>query len=147
MIDETVTVLLVEDDDIDAETVFRSFKKLKIGNPVRHARDGEEALEILRGTNGAEPIEGPVIVLLDLNMPRLGGHGFLREIRNDPVLGETVVFVLTTSNADEDLHKAYKKNVAGYIVKYEAGKGFIDAVKMLRQFWQVVTFPYPRATA
>lgn len=144
MINDTVTVLLVEDDDIDAETVVRSFNKLKIGNPVRHARDGEEALEILRGENGFAPIDGPYVVLLDLNMPRLNGHDFLTEIRNDPMLDQTVVFVLTTSSAEEDCHKAYKKNVAGYIVKQEAGKGFIEAVKMLEQFWHVVTFPNSR---
>lgn len=143
MINDTVTVLLVEDDDIDAETVIRSFKQMKIANPVRHARDGEEALEILRGENGVEPIAGSFVVLLDLNMPRLGGHDFLTEIRNDPKLDQTVVFVLTTSSADEDRYKAYKKNVAGYIVKHEAGKGFVEAVKMLEHFWHVVTFPNP----
>lgn len=147
MINDTVTVLLVEDDDIDAETVRRSFDKLKIINPVRHARDGEEALDILRGKNGAELIDGPFVVLLDLNMPRLGGHGFLTEIRDDPELNQTVVFVLTTSKADEDRHKAYAKNIAGYIVKQEAGKGFVEAIKMLKYFWQVVTLPNPKAAA
>jgi CheY-like chemotaxis protein len=81
------------------------------------------------------------VVLLDLNMPRLGGHDFLTEIRNEPKLEQTVVFVLTTSSADEDRYKAYKKNIAGYIVKNEAGKGFVEAIKMLGHFWQVVTFP------
>ena len=75
---------------------------MKIANPVRHARDGEEVLEILRGQNDAEPIVGSFVVLLDLNMPRLGGHDFLTEIRNEPKLEQTVVFVLTTSSADED---------------------------------------------
>jgi len=144
---DTVQVLLVEDDDIDAETVKRSFQKMKIGNPIRHARDGEEALEMLRGENGAEPIIGPFVVLLDLNMPRLGGHDFLAEIRKDPILRETVVFVLTTSNAGDDRTKAYKKNVAGYIVKHEAGTGFIEAIKMLQQFWRVVTLPNAGAAA
>ncbi len=147
MNNDSVTVLLVEDDDIDAETVIRSFNKMKIANSVRHARDGEEALEILRGANGAEPIDGPFVILLDLNMPRLGGHDFLTELRNDPVLDQTLVFVLTTSSADEDRYKAYKKNIAGYIVKHEAGKGFIEAVKMLEQFWHVVTFPNPNKAA
>jgi len=147
MTNETVTVLLVEDDDIDAETVIRSFNKLKIGNPVRHARDGEEALDILRGANGSEPIEGPFIILLDLNMPRLDGHEFLTELRNDPELNQAVVFVLTTSKADEDRHKAYKMNVAGYIVKQETGSGFIEGVIMLEQFFRVVGFPNPKAAS
>ena len=102
MINDTVTVLLVEDDDIDAETVIHSFKQMKIANPVRHARDGEEALEILRGQNDAQPIVGSFVVLLNLNMPRLGGHDFRTEIRNDPKREQAVVFVLTTLSADED---------------------------------------------
>ena len=102
MINDTVTVLLVEDDDIDAETVIHSFKQMKIANPVRHARDGEEALEILRGQNDAEPNVGSFVVFLDLNMPRLGGYDFRTEIRNDPKLEQAVVFVLKTLSADED---------------------------------------------
>ena len=74
-------------------------------------------------------------------MPRLGEYDFRTEIRNDPKLEQAVVFVLTTSSADEDWYKAYKKNIAGYIVKNEAGKGFVEAIKMLEYFWQVVTFP------
>ena len=74
-------------------------------------------------------------------MPRLGGHDFRTEIRNDPKREQAVVFVLTTLSADEDWYKAYKKNIAGYIVKNEAGKGFVEAIKMLEHFWQVVTFP------
>lgn len=147
MINETVTVLLVEDDDIDAETVIRSFNKLKIGSPVRHARDGEEALDILRGANGSEPIEGPFVILLDLNMPKLDGHEFLTELRNDPKLNQAVVFVLTTSKADEDRHKAYKRNVAGYIVKQETGSGFIEMIEMLEQFLHVVVFPNPNTAS
>lgn len=144
MTKDIVTVLLVEDDDIDAETVIRSFKSLKLDNPIRHARDGEEALDILRAENGAEPIKGPFVVLLDLNMPRLGGHDFLVEIRNDPSLDQIVVFVLTTSSADEDRYKAYKKNIAGYIVKHDAGNGFVEAIRLLEQFGRVVTFPEPK---
>ena len=77
-----VTILLVEDDDIDAETVRRALEELKIGNPLRVARDGLEGLEILRGENGHEAIEKPYLILLDLNMPRMNGLEFLAAIRS-----------------------------------------------------------------
>ena len=136
-----VTVLLVDDDDIDAESVTRSFRKLKISNPIQRVRDGEQALHVLRGTGGLEKIEKPVVVLLDLNMPKLNGHEFLNELRGDPELDETVVFVLTTSDAEVDRLRAYKRQVAGYILKQKAGDGFVEALKMLEHYWQIVSFP------
>lgn len=138
---DPVTVLLVDDDDIDVETVTRSFRKLKISNPIRRVRDGEQALHALRGTGSLEKIEKPVVVLLDLNMPKLDGHEFLNELRSDPELDETIVFVLTTSDAEVDRLRAYKRQVAGYILKQDAGDGFVEALKLLEHYWRVVTFP------
>jgi CheY-like chemotaxis protein len=137
----TATILLVEDDEIEAEAVTRAFGRCRIANPIRYARDGLEALDILRGTNGQTVLEGPYIILLDINMPRMNGLEFLDTIRADSHLKRAIVFMLTTSSADEDMTRAYEKNVAGYIVKNRAGDGFLKAVTMLDHYWRVVELP------
>lgn len=137
----TINLLLVEDDEIDVKAIKRAFKELKIANPMRVARDGLEALDILRGTNGQEPLARPYMILLDLNMPRMDGLEFLQELRADPALRQAIVFVLTTSRAEEDRMRAYEKNVAGYMVKSAAGRSFLDALAMLDHYWRVVEMP------
>jgi CheY-like chemotaxis protein len=139
--EETVTVLLVDDDDVDVQAVRRAFRKAKIANPVEVARDGVEALAILRGEEGHDPIQRPYIIILDLNMPRMDGREFLTELRNDPQHHDAVVFVLTTSQADEDRAASYDKNVAGYIVKSDVGKGFLNVINLLDCYWRVVLLP------
>lgn len=141
MTGKTVTVLLVDDDDVDVMALQRMFKKQKIANPVRVASDGREALDILRGDNGAEQIARPYLILLDLNMPRMNGIELLDEIRSDPTLASSLVFVLTTSQDETDRWKAYKRNVAGYLVKSNPADGFINAVQMLDHYWRVIEFP------
>ena len=131
------TVLLIEDDDIDAKSVERAFKKLKIGNPIIRAKDGVMALELLRDGN----VSRPNLILLDLNMPRMGGIEFLAELRQDDNLRNSVVFVLTTSKDDQDKLAAYEKNIAGYIVKENLQLGFSDLVNLLDCYWKIVELP------
>jgi CheY-like chemotaxis protein len=123
-----VTILLVDDDDVDAIGVVRALKKLKISNPVVRAHDGVEALELLRHPTA---IQRPYMVLLDINMPRMNGLEMLAQLRSDPQLVRAVVFVLTTSHEDEDKLGAHEKNVAGYIVKNHVGDGFLRAMELL----------------
>ena len=130
-------ILLVEDDDIDALSVIRAFSRLKIANPIVRAKDGIEALEILKN----QEIEHPYLILLDLNMPRMGGLELLNTLRNDPSLETSVVFVLTTSKDDEDKLAAYKQHIAGYIVKEKLDDGFEDLVKLLDHYWRLVELP------
>ena len=137
----TVTILLVDDDKVDAMAVKRSFRELHIANPVVGARNGVEALELLRGENGCEKVPSPCLVLLDLNMPRMGGLEFLEELRADPSLRRTLVFVMTTSAADEDKIRAYDKNVAGYVLKHRPGQSFLESISMLEHYWRIVEFP------
>lgn len=132
-----ITLLLLEDDDIDAMAITRALDKMNIGNNIIRACDGLEGLELLRG--GAVP--SPYIILLDLQMPRLTGLEFLEEIRQDPVLDKSIVFVLTTSKSDEDITASYKKNIAGYFLKENVGEEFLDIVKMLKGYWKIVLFP------
>ena len=137
----TVNILLVEDDDVDVEAVRRGLKRQKIANPLTVAADGIEALAILRGEGDRTPLAKPFIILLDLNMPRMSGLEFLEALRADPVLSNSVVFVLTTSKDDEDKTQAYKQHVAGYIVKENVGTAFVDLVTMLDCYWRVVELP------
>jgi CheY-like chemotaxis protein len=132
-----VTIFLVDDDEIDAMTVERGFLKQRISNPVVRASDGLEALEMLRSGS----IKPPFIILLDLQMPRMGGLEFIREIRQDPELKSCVIFVLTTSRHDEDVLASYSLNIAGYILKENTGEEFLDIINMLQGYWKVVLLP------
>lgn len=132
-----VTLFLIEDDDVDAMSITRAFKKMYISNEIIRANDGLEALELLQG--GAIP--SPYIILLDLQMPRMNGLEFLEQIRQDPNLAQSTVFVLTTSKSDEDMTASYKKNIAGYFVKEQVGEGFLDIVNLLQGYWKIVHFP------
>ncbi len=131
------SILLVEDDDIDAESVKRALKKLKVGNALVRARDGVEALEMLDGGLISEPY----LILLDLNMPRMNGIEFLRELRSNPEHTHAVVFVLTTSKDDEDKIAAYQEHIAGYILKLTLDQGFNELVSMLDHYWRIVELP------
>ncbi|PHS18306.1 MAG: two-component system response regulator [Kangiella sp.] len=132
-----VTILLVEDDDVDAQGIMRSFKKRKIGNNIIRARDGVEALEMLN--NG--DVSHPNIILLDLQMPRMNGLEFLTKIRNDDKLKSSVVFILTTSKADSDIVASYEQFVAGYFVKDDVGSNFSDMIDMLEGYWKIAYLP------
>lgn len=141
---KAVTILLVDDDVIDVKSIKRAFVKARIGNPVVVAGNGEEALEILRGQNGREQIERPYLILLDINMPRMGGLQFLKVLRADNEIADSVVFILTTSDDDADRLSAYDHNVAGYILKSQVGKDFLELISMLDHYWKIVEFPIDR---
>lgn len=132
-----VSLLMVEDDDIDATALKRALHKLKLLNPVYRARDGLEAIELLR----AGEIPTPYIILLDLNMPRMNGLEFLEELRADPILTHAVVFVLTTSKSDEDILAAYREHVAGYLFKQRMDNDFLQVVSLLNHYWRIVEMP------
>jgi CheY-like chemotaxis protein len=136
-----VTLLLIEDDQVDAEAIQRAFRKQRIANPFVVFRDGVEALRALRGEPDAPEVPHPFIILLDINMPRMNGIEFLRALRADPDLHRSIVFVLTTSEREEDKLEAYNGHVAGYVVKSRAGEDFLRVVQMLRAYWRIVEFP------
>lgn len=134
-----LSILLVEDDEVDIMNVKRAFKKNNISNPLLVAHNGLEALEILQTSQPVIP--RPKIVLLDLNMPKMGGIEFLKEIRKDAELNSLSVFVMTTSNEDSDKVDAFNLNVAGYIVKPLSMDRFIAAVSTLNSYWTLCEFP------
>ena len=138
---KTAQLLHVEDDDLCLMGLERAFKAAKIANPIHFALDGIEALEMLRGTNGRTRLPRPFIVLLDLSMPRMDGIEFLKEMRKDEELKKSIVFIMTTSNADEDKVAAYNLGVAGYILKSNPANAFLEATSLLDTYWRVVEFP------
>lgn len=133
-----VRILLIEDDEIDAMAVSRAFDRNRILNEIVRAKDGVEGYERLQELR-QQP--GAVIVLLDLNLPKLNGIQFLERLREDPHLKGTVVFVLTTSDDDRDKAAAYDNFVAGYMVKSHVGRDFLNLMTMLDAYWRVVEFP------
>lgn len=136
-----VHLLLIEDDQVDAEAIQRALRQQRIANPFIVVPDGVEALKALRGEDGYDPVPRPYLILLDLNMPRMNGIEFLQAIRQDPELQRSIVFVLTTSDREEDKLAAYEEHVAGYILKSRAGEDFLEVVKLLRTYWRIVEFP------
>lgn len=139
---KAVNILLVEDDMVDVMNVKRAFKKNNISNPLHVAENGVEALDMLKGQNGKPKITpSPKIILLDLNMPKMGGIEFLREIRADDNFKNISVFVMTTSNEDNDKVEAFKLNVAGYILKPLSMENFVNAVSTLHNYWMLCEYP------
>lgn len=140
MIPPNIDILLVEDDDVDAEAVRRGFVKANISGNIRRVSNGLQALEYLESPNG--PLRhGSYIILLDLKMPRMNGIEFLRSLRQNERLKRSVVFVLTTSNDERDRGEAYSEGIAGYVTKSKAGIDFRELIAMLDQYSQVVEFP------
>jgi CheY-like chemotaxis protein len=133
-----LNILLVEDDEVDVMNVRRAFKKNNIGNPLWVAGNGLDALALLRGP---EIPRERRLILLDLNMPRMNGIEFLRELRADPELGLTPVVVLTTSDDERDRVDAYNLNVAGYILKPVTFVSFVEAMATLNKYWTLVEMP------
>jgi CheY-like chemotaxis protein len=138
MDERVLNILLVDDDEVDILNVKRAFAKANIGNPMFVASNGIEALELLR--SGQIPTTRRLI-LLDINMPRMNGIEFLREIRKDPDLQHLTVVVLTTSNEDRDRIEAYQLNVAGYLIKPVTFMNFVDVMATLNKYWTVMEMP------
>jgi CheY-like chemotaxis protein len=138
-----LNILLAEDDELDVMNVQRAFKKNNIANPLHVACNGVEALEMLRGQNGEPPAvpEDRRLILLDLNMPRMGGIEFLRELRADPKLKHITEVVLTTSDEERDKVDAYNLNVAGYILKPVTLSAFVEIMATLNKYWTVNELP------
>ena len=136
-----LSILLVDDDEVDVLTLKDAFDENDMQNRVYQACDGVEALAMLRGEGDLQPLPWPLLILLDLNMPRMNGIEFLQALRADPQLHQSVVFVLTTSMSERDLEQAYQQHIAGYTVKSNTGESFTDLVRLIKAYRAVVQFP------
>jgi CheY-like chemotaxis protein len=127
-----VEILLVEDDDVEIMSVRRALSTLDVPHRLVVARDGLEALCWMQGENGIATSGAPFVIFLDINMPRMNGIEFLRELRADLRFASTAVVILTTSTADADRQRASAANVADYIVKSALGHGFASFTEAIR---------------
>lgn len=133
-----VNLLVVEDDPVDLETLRRALLRTKHPYQCVNAKDGIEALAILR--QGSAPATRRLI-LLDIGMPRMNGLEFLHELRDDPALASTPVVILTTSTAEEDRREAFELHVAGYLVKPVRFESFVELVDGLMEYWSHAELP------
>lgn len=137
-----MNVLLVDDDEITRECICRGFKRAGAEFPIIQAADGREAIEILRGQSPEKRVEQPLIVLLDLNMPRMSGFEFLSELRADLRLRDTAVFVLTTSDDETDKEYAHRLCISGFMVKSQVGPQYSKAAHLLMSYTAAISPPY-----
>lgn len=133
-------ILVIEDDDVDVICLRRAFSKTQTDAVLHFASDGLEALEMLNG-EGRKPLDIlPTLILLDLNMPKMGGLEFLQAMRKEAGLKKIPVFVLTTSRQERDVQGAYMHNVAGYIVKPMSTAEFQGTLQTLIEYWDICEF-------
>ena len=145
MLKEIRTILLVEDDPADAEMTMDALREAHLANPIVHVEDGIEALDYLRRAGAyADRTEGhPVVVLLDIKMPRMDGIEVLREIRTHEDTRRIPVVILSSSREERDLAASWDLGVNAYVVKPVDADQFFEAVQALGQFWAVMNQARP----
>ena len=136
------TILLVEDNPDDEALTLRAFKKSDIRNKVVVLRDGAEALAYLFPGNG-DTVPRPALILLDLNLPKVGGLEVLRRMRADERTQMIPVVVLTSSKLDEDILDSYRNGANAYVRKPVNFSDFAEAVRTLGVFWLLLNEPVP----
>lgn len=140
--DRAIEILLIEDNPGDVLLTQEAFRSAKVLNNIHVARDGEEAMAFLNREEGYEKSVRPDLILLDLNLPRVDGREVLERIKQSTSLRSIPVMVLTSSEADQDVLKAYDSYASGYIVKPISMDQFIKVVMAIENFWfSVVTLP------
>jgi len=131
------TILFVEDEDTDIVHFKRLAKKSGLDNNTLYAEHGEKALDLLRSQPSTHGV-CQSIVLTDINMPGMTGHELIEDIRKDPKIKNSIIFVISTSDLDSDMQRAYENNVAGYFIKDPAGASFAEVVAMLGHYRSAV---------
>jgi CheY-like chemotaxis protein len=139
-------LLLIDDDEVDREAVGRGFDVSGIPHVITVAKNGVEALAVLHASADL-PAGRPHLILLDLNMPQMGGLSFLDALRADPEFRNIIVIALTTSTRNADVTAAYERNVAAYIAKSSVGEDCADLVQFINCYWRMAEFPTPTEEA
>jgi CheY-like chemotaxis protein len=134
-------LLLVEDDEVEAEAVLRGLQGQGLAQSLTVVANGREALNALRGQAGQPHLPQPCLILSDLNMPQMNGLELLRELRQDPTLKRCIVFLLTHSDREQDKLDAYAYGVAGYLLKTNIGEDFAKLRELLECYRTSVEFP------
>lgn len=137
---KNLPILLVEDNPVDVDLTLRAFSKRKLSNPIVVARDGEEALKQIEGWEKGE--QKPVVVLLDLKLPKVDGLEVLKRIKSHPVFKTIPVVVLTSSSEDKDIEAAYKIGANSYIVKPVDFEKFVEVAGQIELYWSILNKPF-----
>jgi len=138
MNERAIEILLVEDNPGDARLTIEALKEAKVCNHLTHVIDGAHALAFLRRAGEYAQAPRPDLILLDLNLPRKGGREVLEEIKADENLRRIPVVVLTTSQAEEDILRAYHLNANCYVTKPMGLDQFMKVVKSIEEFWLTI---------
>jgi len=134
-------ILLVEDNDLDAERISRALKNETRAPEIKRAIDAEQALDALRDNQALGHHARHPLVLLDLNLPRISGLEFLSQVRSETAIAHTPVIVLTTSNLQSDIDQAYENQVMGYVIKPLELSAMKDVVLAIDRFWDICQPP------
>jgi CheY-like chemotaxis protein len=136
---ETVNLIIVEDDDGHATLIERNLRRAGLSNPVLRLRDGQEAVDYFFAAESSElPARTDCVLLLDINMPRLDGVGVLQRLKSDPRTSKVPVIVLTTTDDPREIERCYHLGCNVYITKPVEYDAFIDAIRRLGFFLQIV---------
>lgn len=136
-----MNILVVEDNDVDVEILKRGLRRTGNTGTLLRARDGLEALELLQRDLSEPTVPRHCIILLDINMPRMDGHEFLRRLRASEDLKAARVFVFTTSDSSRDVTLAYRHHATGYVVKPGSASELTEVLKTLQDFWALCKAP------
>lgn len=134
------TILLVEDNPVDLDLTLRAFAARNLTNPIEIARDGEEALAYIEKWKNGDPV--PLVILLDLNLPKVNGLEVLEAIKKHPDFKTIPVVVLTTSSESRDVKTAYELGANSYIIKPIDFDKFIEVAKQIELYWSVLNRPF-----
>lgn len=137
-----IHILLVEDNEGDILLTKEALEDAKIVNNLTVAKNGEQAMQILKKEKGYEHIKKPDLILLDINLPKKNGHEVLNEIKQDDKLKSIPVIILTTSSSQKDIIKSYEEYANCYVIKPVEGVDFMNAITKIEQFWiSIVKLP------
>lgn len=136
---KSVHILLVEDNEGDIVLTLDAFEESRIISTISVAKNGQDALDFLYNRGKYEAVEKPDLILLDINIPIFNGHDVLREIKMDPQLKKIPVIILTTSDNQKDINKAYENYANSYITKPIDMEDFLKAIVKIEEFWIQLT--------
>jgi CheY-like chemotaxis protein len=140
---EPILIVLVEDDDGHATLVERNLKRAGLANGVHRLKDGQEALDYVQGqrAHAGKPTPHPMLLLLDIKMPRVDGVEVLRQLKSDPQTALIPVIMLTTTDDPREIQRCYELGCSVYITKPVDYQAFVEAINRLGLFLQVVRIP------
>jgi len=139
-------ILLVEDSPKDVELTLAALEKCQLANAIDVARDGAEALDYLyrRGRHASRNTPDPVVILLDLKLPKINGLEVLEKLKSDPAMRQLPVVMLTSSREEKDLYRSYDLGVNAFVVKPVDFNEFFEAIRDLGMFWGILNEPPPQ---